>query len=192
MMGPPLTMRPIPQKMSQQDATSDSITTANTAIRKALDRARRHYNIKLPEASVDYSLRGRCAGQAHLDRNGQLTLRINRQLLEENLEDFLKQTIPHEVAHLVVQWQARKARSRPKPHGQEWQKVMQACFGLEPKRCHSYRTTPARVVTRPFLYRCECRKHQLTSIMHKRVSRSLQALCKSCRSPLQFVNKQGA
>lgn len=178
--------------MSQAKIAHKSIAIANTTILTALERARRHYDIKLPEVSVDYSLRGRCAGQALIDQHGQPALRINRQLLEDNLDDFLKQTIPHEVAHLVVQWQAREARRKPKPHGLEWQRVMQDCFDLEPKRCHSYQTTPARVVTRPFLYRCQCRKHLLTSIMHKRISRSLQALCKSCRSPLQFIAKQEA
>lgn len=176
--------------MLLQEFTSDCITIANGAISKALDRVRKHYGLELPEPSVDYSLRGRCAGQAFIDRNGLPGLRINQKLLEDNLDDFLKQTIPHEVAHLAVQWQTFKTRQRVKPHGQEWQSVMRDCFGLEPTRCHSYQTTPARVVARSFLYRCQCRQHLLTNIMHKRISRSLQALCKSCKGPLQFIEKQ--
>ena len=66
---------------------------------------------------------------------------------------------------------------------------MRNCFDLEAKRCHSYRTTPARIVPRPFLYACSCREHRLTSIMHNKIGLSYQALCKACRTPLQFVDR---
>ncbi len=160
------------------------------AVRRAEKQARAFYGLDLPGAMIDFSLRGRCAGQARIERNGQTCLRINRQLLIENLEDFLSNTIPHEVAHLVVNWPYRNRRQRPRPHGPEWQAVMKDCFGLEPVRCHSYRTSLARIVPRPFLYACNCREHRLTSIMHKRISRSSQALCKACRAPLRFIVKQ--
>jgi len=159
---------------------------ADTTVRQAETRVRNYYSIALPEASIDFSLRGRCAGQAGVTRNGQTSLRINQQLLAENLDDFLRHTIPHEVAHLVVNWKTRKKRRRPRPHGPEWQAVMQECFGLEPVRCHDYVTTPARVVPRNYLYTCSCREHHLTSIMHNRISNSYQALCKACRTPLKF------
>ncbi len=160
---------------------------ALTAVRRAEQRARETYDIKLPQAALDFSLRGRCAGQARVERKGATHLRINLQLLAENLDDYLSQTIAHEVSHLVVNWQARNKRLQPRPHGTEWQTVMRDCFGLEAKRCHSYRTTPARVVPRPFLYTCSCREHRLTSIMHNRIGCNYQALCKACRTPLQFV-----
>jgi SprT protein len=160
---------------------------AEAVVRQAERRARRFYGIDLPEALIDFSLRGRCAGQARVDRNGHTSLRINQQLLAENLDDFLKNTIPHEIAHLVVNWKAHKRCRRPRPHGPEWQAVMQNCFGLEPVRCHAYATTPARVVPRDYLYTCSCREHQLTSIMHNRVSKSYQALCNACRTPLKFI-----
>lgn len=163
---------------------------AEEAIRRAEKRASNYYGLNLPEAALDFSLRGRCAGQARISRNGRISLRINLQLLAENLEDFLKQTIPHEVAHLVVYWQTRNQRLRPQPHGPEWQAVMRDCFGLAASRCHNYPTTPARVVPRPFLYTCNCREHHLTSVMHKRISRCGQALCKACRTALTFVASQ--
>jgi len=165
---------------------------AEAAVRLAEDRARACYGIKLPAATIDFSLRGRCAGQACVERSGATGLRINLLLLPENRDDFLSNTIPHEVAHLVVNWQLRKKRHRARPHGPEWQSVMKNCFGLEPRRCHSYPTTPARVVPRPFLYSCSCREHLLTSLMHNRISRSYQALCKACRTPLTFVVKKNA
>ena len=157
------------------------------AVRVAEQRAREYYAIRLPEAVIDFSLRGRCAGQAKVERSGATSLRINLKLLTENLADFLAQTIPHEVSHLVITWQARKKRQRPRPHGPEWQLVMQNCYGLQPVRCHSYQTSPARCVPRNFLYRCNCREHRLTSIMHNKLSQRYKALCKSCRTQLKFV-----
>lgn len=177
--------------MPDTQKNTDIRKQAETAVRHAEKLARNFYGLNLPDASVDFSLRGRCAGQARVARNGQTCLRINQQLLAENLADFLVNTIPHEVAHLIVNWQARKRRQRPRPHGPEWQAVMQDCFNLEAQRCHSYRTTPARVVPRPFLYSCHCREHRLTNIMHSRISRSYQALCRACKTPLKFIAKQG-
>ena len=162
---------------------------AEAAVRKAEMRGRSFYDINLPDASIDFSLRGRCAGQARVDCNGRTSLRLNQQLLAENLEDFLSRTIPHEVAHLVVNWQARNRNQRPRPHGPEWQAVMQNCYNLSPKRCHSYQTTPARVVPKPYLYTCNCREHRLTNIMHKRISRSYQALCKVCKAPIKYITQ---
>lgn len=176
--------------MPEQRITTELCRQAEDAVRRAEQRARNFYRLELPPAVIDFSLRGRCAGQAKVDRAGRTWLRINSQLLAENHDDFLNQTIPHEVAHLVVNWQARSRTRRPRPHGPEWQAVMEDCFGLVAQRCHSYPTTPARVVPRPFVYACNCREHRLTSIMHKRLVRSTRAFCKACRTTLSFVGKE--
>lgn len=178
--------------MPEKQTITELMEQAEVTVRQAEACARDFYAIKLPSAVIDFSLRGRCAGQAQVKHNGQTCLRINQQLLVENHRDYLSQTIPHEVSHLVVNWQARGKHRKPRPHGPEWQTVMQECFGLEPLRCHNYQTTPARIVPRPFLYCCNCREHLLTSIMHNRISRSYQAFCKACRTPLKFVARQEA
>lgn len=160
---------------------------AKQAVQAAERRVRDHYRLDLPSATLDFSLRGRCAGQARIAQDGRSLLRINLQLLAENLEDFLAVTIPHEVAHLAVLWRTRGHRQRPRPHGPEWQAVMRDCFALEPVRCHDYRTTPARVVRRPFIYACPCREHRLTSTMHNRIRRAGGAACRRCRTVLRFL-----
>ena len=48
--------------------------------------------------AVSLRLRGLKAGVAHLTEN---KLRFNAQLYRENREHFLRQTVAHEVAHLV-------------------------------------------------------------------------------------------
>lgn len=174
-------------RMHNKQTPEQIMRLATEAVRATEQRARDFYAICLPDAVIDFSLRGRCAGQARVGRGGATLLRLNLTLLTENLADFLEQTIPHEVAHLVVNWQARQKNKRPRPHGPEWQRVMQNCYGLLPARCHSYRTTPARIVPRNILYRCNCREHRLTVIMHKRLLQSHEALCKCCQTRLKFV-----
>jgi SprT protein len=159
---------------------------AEQAVRLAERKARNYSGLALPDAKIDFSLRGRCAGQAQMTGQGRLCIRINLQLLTDNCDDYLTRTIPHEVAHLLVNWQHRKRRRKPQPHGPEWQAVMTDCFDLEPQRCHSYATTPARVVPRNFLYLCSCREHKLTSIMHNRIRKTGGALCRICKGSLQF------
>jgi len=52
-----------------------------------------------PRPEVSFKLRGQKAGVAHLHEN---LLRFNLQLYRENQDDFLRQTVAHEVAHLVA------------------------------------------------------------------------------------------
>lgn len=176
--------------MSDPELLQQLRRQAEEAVRQAEQRARDYYRLDLPAATLDFSLRGRCAGQAGIACTGRAWLRINLQLLAENRADYLSQTIPHEVAHLVVNWQTRSKKRRPRPHGTEWQTVMERCFGLKASRCHSYRTTVARVVPRPFLYTCNCRQHRLTAIMHQRIAHSVRVFCKACRTTLVFVAKE--
>jgi SprT protein len=176
--------------MSLHPSLKHLLKIADSSVRLAEERARRCYGLALPAAAINYSLRGHCAGQALVTEDGRTFLRFNRTLLEENREDFIRQTIPHEVAHLVVNWRVRKRRQRPRPHGPEWQAVMRDCFALEPRRCHNYATTAARVVPRNFVYSCGCREHHLTSIMHNKISAHDLALCKQCRTPLRFITRR--
>ena len=153
-----------------------------------LDIAEHHYGMTFDCPTIVVRRMGTRGGTYHHNKN---LLTFNIDLMRENPEHYWNDTIPHEVAHLVVNWQARKQRQRPRPHGPEWQLVMQSCYGLQALRCHSYQTRPARCIPRNFLYRCHCREHRLTSIMHKKLSKHYQALCKSCRTQLKFVAELG-
>lgn len=155
------------------------------AISRAVTRLADHTGVQLPAILVDFTLRGRCAGQARVSRD-RLEVRVNREILEHHREEYLAETIPHEVAHLHVLWCHRARRHKPRPHGPEWQALMRDCFQLEPKRCHDYPARPARNVPRKHLYRCACREHRLTSIMHNRIRRVGGAACRSCRTPLSY------
>ncbi|WP_325948779.1 SprT-like domain-containing protein [Pseudomonas putida] len=62
-------------------------------------QAEAFFKRRFPRPEVSFKLRGQKAGVAHLHEN---LLRFNLQLYRENQEDFLRQTVAHEVAHLVA------------------------------------------------------------------------------------------
>jgi SprT protein len=161
-----------------------------------------HHLPLLPTPQVDFSLRGKAAGQARWSlvpaaRKGSphnpvhqldhhrphLSLRFNREAYDLAPDWVLQQTVPHEVAHLItrLRW-----GTSVRPHGPEWQSVMRDCFGLVPKRTHSIPLTAARRVAARFRYVCACREYQLTRIRHHRILRGQQGYaCPHCRAPLR-------
>lgn len=133
---------------------------------------------------VSFKLRGQKAGVAHLDQN---LLRFNPQLYRENREHFLRQTVPHEVAHLVAH---RLFGGHIRPHGEEWQLIMRGVYELTPDRCHTYEIS-RRQVSR-FIYRCECseRDFPFSAQRHALVKKGRRYFCRSCRATLVFTGQQ--
>ncbi len=133
---------------------------------------------------VSFKLRGQKAGVAHLNQN---LLRFNAQLYRENREHFLKQTVPHEVAHLVAH---QLFGPRIRPHGEEWQLIMRGVYDLAPDRCHSYAV--ARPQQTRYIYRCACaeRDFSFTAQRHALVRKGRRYACRSCRSTLAFSGER--
>ncbi|MCF6283034.1 MAG: SprT-like domain-containing protein [Candidatus Polarisedimenticolaceae bacterium] len=151
-----------------------------------LNQAELHFKRPMPEIDIQFNLRGQAAGMVKLLRKGEILVRYNPILLNENSEHFLSQTVPHEIAHVVA---STLNRHRIRPHGTEWQQIMQL-FGADNQRCHSYevKTSPRRQLAR-FNYRCGCREHQLTSIRHNRIINGQRYICRHCRAPLLILGE---
>ena len=100
-----------------------------------------------------------------------------------NQEDFLRQTVAHEVAHLVAH---QLFGDRIQAHGEEWQLIMRGVYELPPNRCHNYEVQ-RRVVTR-YIYRCPCPQSDFpfTAQRHKLVRQGRRYLCKRCREILVY------
>ena len=139
------------------------------------------YRRTLVRPEVCFDLRGRTAGMVRFPRAGRPVIRYNPGLLESEGEAFLKQVVPHEVAHLVAKI---LYGNRIRPHGSEWRQIMVA-LGANPERCHNFDTSrePVRRVRR-FDYHCGCRTHLLSSIRHNRVMRGTVYRCLACGQPL--------
>ncbi|MDH0571652.1 SprT family zinc-dependent metalloprotease [Pseudomonas fulva] len=143
-------------------------------------QAERFFDRAFPRPQISFKLRGQKAGVAHLHEN---KLRFNLQLYRENHEDFLRQTVAHEVAHLVAH---QVFGEGIQAHGQEWQLIMRGVYELPPARCHNY-AVKRRVVTR-YLYRCPCPQSEFafTAQRHALVGQGRRYLCKRCRQLLVY------
>jgi SprT protein len=128
---------------------------------------------------VSLRLRGQKAGVAHLQEN---LLRFNPQLYRENSEDFLRQTVAHEVAHLIAH---QLFGLSIQPHGKEWQAIMQGVYELPPQRCHSYAVQRRQV--KRYIYRCPCTpEFAFTAQRHALVRKGHRYVCRQCRQRLVF------
>lgn len=147
-------------------------------------RAEAHFNRRFSRPEVNFRLRGQKAGVAHLDEN---LLRFNPTLYAQNHEDFLRQTVPHEVAHLIAH--ALFGR-RIRPHGSEWQSIMREVFALQPLRCHSY-AIQRRAVAR-FVYHCACPQQDFafSAQRHRLVVRGTRYYCRRCKNTLRYSGEQ--
>lgn len=149
--------------------------------RRLVGLAESHFRIRLPTPDVRFNLTGRSAGMVVFPRRGPAVIRYNRQILHENGEPFIRQTVPHEVAHLV----ARTLHGfRIRPHGPEWAAIMRL-FDAVADRCHNFsvQNLPLRRM-RYFAYRCGCRDHRLSAVRHNRHQAGVRYLCRACGAPL--------
>lgn len=147
-------------------------------------QAEAFFSRRFMRPQVSFKLRGQKAGVAHLNTN---QLRFNPQLYQENREHFLKQTVAHEVAHLIAH---QMFGGRIRPHGEEWQSIMRGVYELTPDRCHSYEIR--RRQTNRYIYRCACdgQDFPFSPQRHALVRKGRRYFCRSCRATLVFSGEQ--
>lgn len=80
--------------------------------------------------SIEFNLKGKTAGKTYVEKN---EIRYNMYFIEHNLTDFLRDTVPHEVAH-IYEWTVYRSIG----HKYRWKEMMQMMGVLDPKRCHYY------------------------------------------------------
>ncbi|MES1925871.1 SprT-like domain-containing protein [Salinisphaera sp. T31B1] len=174
-------------------ALEDGLDLQTQAIRRTaywIERARTIFEVgprRLPVPDVRFDLKGRAAGQAVFARRSrQIHIRINAALLASHPHEMLDDTVPHEVAHVVV---FRLYGRRAKPHGHEWKTLMRA-FGVDPAPCHTLPAEPSRQLKR-FRYECGCDEPAwLTSIRHKRARQGTDYICRRCGQTLKAAEQQ--
>lgn len=165
--------------MSDAILPYDLKTAVHHRIRECLAIAAQR-GVVLAFPTVKFDIRGTTGGTANSSQN---VLRFNPVLLQENKAHFLKQTVGHEVAHLVAR---KRFGDTIKPHGPQWQQVM-AWFGLPANRGHTYDVSNVRTTVRKtYTYRCRCREYELGPRQHASVGKK-QYQCKLCKTILRPV-----
>lgn len=152
---------------------------ATETVRDTFAKASRAYGRDFILPAIKFDLCGETAGWACYKRN---IIRLNIKLFEDNVDSFITDTIPHEVAHLVSNAvYGREGRG----HKARWKSVMLALGVSDSSRCHSYTTTPARILKR-VTYVCDClTTHNLTLVKANRLKRNPNHyLCRHCKGRL--------
>lgn len=146
-----------------------------------LQQSEQFFHRTFPMPTVSYDVRGVKAGVAYLREN---SIKFNRTLLLENPTEFIHQVVPHELAHLIVY----QVFGRVKPHGKEWQGVMNNLFGLPADVCHQFDVQNVQGQT--FAYRCDCQIHSLSIRRHQKIQReSAVYFCRKCKGQLEICDE---
>ena len=86
--------------------------------------------INPPEVKINARLKT-TAGLAYSNAH---RVEFSAELMWEHTEHYIKDTIPHEVAHIVTDLRFPNEKAH---HGQAWRDTMFVLSGREPKRLHS-------------------------------------------------------
>ena len=145
------------------------------------------YATQFPTPKIVFDLAGHSVGM-YLVKREQAFLRFNPWIFDLYFDDHFHETVPHEVAHYIVD-QLFKYDRALKPHGLEWKKVM-SDFGINPQVTfkHDLNGIPSRR-QRIRLYRCDCQQHELSMTRHNRISKGIVYMCRECGSKLTEIRQ---
>ena len=156
----------------------------DTKIEQCITTIEKKYKVKFKKPAVHYDVRGTTAGKAWYTK---WIVGFNPVLLNENVDDFIARTVPHELAHLATELiypHAHRAGFGKKrsPHGAEWASIMTA-LGADASRCHTYNVENARVKRKAtYSYKCACcgHKFELGPQRHAKIQRGATYWHPSC------------
>lgn len=143
------------------------------------------YQTNMPIIPVSFDLTGHTIGMYKVSPYKKI-IRYNALIFNKYFEENIQETVPHEVAHYIVDMQfgAKKVR----PHGLEWRSIMQR-FGANASRVAQYDLTgiPKRRYS-TIAYQCDCQTHELGIRRHNKVIQGkTNYFCRHCRGLLKAV-----
>lgn len=168
---------------------AQDISDIAEVIHNRFEEAKNRYGLIWERPVFNFQLKGTTAGRANLRAN---LIKVNEELYRRNKSDFLKQILPHEVAHLAA---FRQFSDRG--HGNGWKRVM-VDFGLQPLRCHSYDVSEVKRSnnTRKFYYTCGCSRLEISTTIHNRITDRIRAdkptgyFCRKCKQTIKYTGIQ--
>lgn len=154
-----------------------------SSTRAFIDQAGQIFGISLPVIPVHFDLKG-CAAGMFCVRSGRKWIRYNPYIFAKYFSDNLCQTIPHEVAHYVIDHVYGHRRVRP--HGKEWQGLMRA-MGI-PNASRTCQYDLSGIPTRRHKqhdYACGCRHYQISTRRHNKIQHEgVRYYCRVCQQML--------
>ena len=170
--------------MSYNSIMVYDIKALETLAQGWVDKASKAYDRPFHKIAVSLDLKGTCAGKAYHWEN---RIKLNRFLLNQNPEEMINQTLPHEIAHVIAHIQYPFCK---RGHGPEWRSVMRM-FGLEPDRCHEFNTSNVGTwKLKRFEWLCPCGPKTMAAIRHKRALKNIRErgnsgyTCRKCKTYL--------
>lgn len=123
-------------------------------------------------------------GYAHVDR---LVIDLNGVLIEDNLDAFLNEVLPHELAHLIITHTFGNHRNG---HGKIFKYICDI-LGCRARAVIPMNTIKSRKVAHPevtfYSYECACAIDPITESEHnERIATKTKYRCKKCKSIFLF------
>lgn len=153
-----------------------------------IERAAQIVSKAIPMLPVTFDLTGRACGMYRV--TGRVPeIRYNPYIFAKYFADNLAVTVPHEVAHYVVD--RLYGRHKCRPHGAQWQALMES-FGVDASRTANYDLSGIPLRTqRQFAYHCGCRRHLLSTRRHRKVMRGESLYqCRNCHNEVRPDGRQ--
>jgi SprT protein len=124
---------------------------------------------------VKFSMNGRLtstAGRAFLEEG---RLEFSKVLYIQNVEKFLEDTVPHELAHIVA-----FRVFGDKGHGVHWKHIMNF-LGYDANRCHNY-AVQRRSSAKTYSYTCGCKDkiHEVSAQRQAWINKGKRYCCEKC------------
>jgi len=139
---------------------------------------------KIDIPTIDYSLKGRCAGQFQWNKYDatKSTLRYNLVLASENIETFLCETVPHEIAHYIQYILGAKPG-----HKTSWKNIMRMVFNTTTKRTHDYSIANSARNTVWYIYNCSCGcAIRISKTLFNKMKNGTFYQCAGCKNRIQI------
>ena len=130
---------------------------------------------------VYFSLNRRLTSTAGRAFIAEGRMEFSEILYKQNVEAFLEDTVPHELAHIIAY---RVYGSHG--HDASWKKVMMA-LGYEPTRCHSYEVQK-RSSAKSYTYVCQCegKTHNVSAQRQAWINKGKNYKCIACGTVIRL------
>jgi SprT protein len=140
------------------------------------------YKFGMPIPAIHFDVTGTNAGLA---KRLSMSVHFNTKLALSNWDDFIDNTVPHEVCHIAVWYWADYFRKPiPSAHGAAW-KLMMWEVGAKAKRTHDYDVSEVKKKTKTYLYQCGCPERiEVSSAIHNKIGKGNLYRCKKCHQTL--------